>query len=132
MIIKNYEDRIAGKNVTSNYDFRLIHKSGNQLKLHFVPETVNIHGKPAIIGTVKEISSAKKYEAKLIEEKERAEKATQSKSFFLAGISHEIRNQMNSISGIADVLSETKLSNEQKEFVDILKLSGNNLIKYYK
>jgi len=35
---------------------------------------------------------------------------------------------MNSISGIADVLSETELSDEQKEYCDIIKLSGNNLL----
>jgi len=127
-IVQNHDDRIEGKEVPSNYEFKLIHKSGKPVDVAFCAKKVNVHGKPAIIGTIKEISSAKKYEAKLIEEKERAEKATQSKSYFLAGISHEIRNQMNSISGIADVLSETELSNEQKEYVDILKLSGNNLL----
>jgi len=127
-VVTNYEKRISGKKVTSNYEFSLLTKDKKQVEITFCAKTAEIHGKPAIIGTIKEVTNTKKYEEKLIEEKNRAESATKSKSYFLAGISHEVRNQMNSISGIAEELSETQLSTEQKEFVDIIKLSGSNIL----
>jgi PAS domain S-box-containing protein len=127
-IVTNYKKRISGKKVPSNYEFSLLTKDKKPVEITFCAKTAEIHGKPAVIGTIKEVTNAKKYEERLIEEKNRAENATKSKSYFLAGISHEIRNQMNSISGIADELSETPLSTEQKEYVDIIKLSGSNIL----
>ena len=47
---------------------------------------------------------------------------------FLAGMSHEIRNQMSSIIGITEVLEETDLSDEQKEYLRVVSVSSNNLL----
>jgi len=52
--------------------------------------------------------------------KDLAEYANQSKSMFLANMSHEIRTPMNSIVGTADLLSYTDLTDEQKEYIQIL------------
>ncbi len=60
--------------------------------------------------------------------KDRAEAATQAKSAFLATMSHEIRSPMNAIVGMADLLSETPLSEEQVEYVAIFRRAGNNLL----
>jgi CheY-like chemotaxis protein/nitrogen-specific signal transduction histidine kinase len=64
----------------------------------------------------------------LIKQKEKAEQATQSKSMFLAGMSHEIRNHMHSIIGISEMIAETKLNAEQKEYFNIINTSGNELM----
>ena len=50
------------------------------------------------------------------------------KSMFLSNISHEIRTPMNGIIGMYNVLKQTKLSKEQIEFLDIINISGQNLI----
>ncbi|RLD53850.1 MAG: hypothetical protein DRJ05_15760, partial [Bacteroidetes bacterium] len=89
---------------------------------------VNLHGKIATIGTLKNVTKQKDYEKELIKSKEEAEKATLSKSMFIAGVSHEIRNHMNSIIGISDVLAETTLNQEQTDFLDVIQVSGNNLL----
>jgi len=60
--------------------------------------------------------------------KDLAEHANESKSMFLANMSHEIRTPMNSIVGIADLLSSTHLSEEQKEYTTILKESSAHLL----
>lgn len=61
--------------------------------------------------------------------KEAAESANQAKSEFLANMSHEIRTPLNAVIGLAHVLSRTQpLTSRQKEFIDTLRSSGDNLL----
>ena len=56
------------------------------------------------------------------------ERATQAKSEFLARMSHEIRTPMNALLGTAELLWETELSGEQREYVRVCRASGDNLL----
>ncbi|MFO8054130.1 MAG: ATP-binding protein [Bacteroidales bacterium] len=60
--------------------------------------------------------------------REKAEEATRSKSRFLANMSHEIRTPLNGIIGMADLLKDTPLSEEQIEYLDIITSSGESLL----
>ena len=62
------------------------------------------------------------------EDKIDAIEANKAKSYFLANMSHEIRTPMNGIIGFAELLKNTKLTDEQQEYVSIIEKSSDNLL----
>ncbi len=81
------------------------------------------------IGIERDITGTKNHEIELAEAKLAAEKADRAKSEFLANMSHEIRTPMNGILGMADVLSESALCEDERKCVDTIRDSGQALLK---
>ncbi len=81
-----------------------------------------------LVCLVADITDVMHREADLEEARAKAESANRAKSAFLANMSHEIRTPMNGVVGMADLLCETALSDEQRLFAETIKSSGEALL----
>lgn len=85
----------------------------------------NLYG---IGGIASDITERFLYGMHLIEAKSKAEMAEQLQEQFLANMSHEIRTPMNGIIGMTNILLNTSLNDEQKDFVGVIKKSSDSLL----
>lgn len=103
----------------THFRIKIIEKQRKNLSAQVAEKTADLNT---------EIAEHMKTEKELEKAITKAEEANKAKSSFLASMSHEIRTPLNSIIGIADLLKETELDDEQGEYVHIFESSGEILL----
>lgn len=79
--------------------------------------------------TARDITPRKQAEDDLRSAKEAAEAGSQAKSDFLANISHEFRTPMNGILGMTELILDTEINPEQREYLEMVKTSADSLLR---
>jgi two-component system, sensor histidine kinase and response regulator len=108
-------------------DFRL--RDGRVVPTLISAVQSEIDGAPCIISITRGIFRIKQAEQELIAAREDALAASRAKSEFLSSMSHEIRTPLNAILGMADLLLETPLNDEQRRYLATMTDNGNTLLE---
>jgi two-component system sensor histidine kinase/response regulator len=111
--------------------YRMHHEDGTWHWMESNGQVVerDAEGEPQrMVGIMSDISPRMAIEDALRDAKEKAEQATRAKSEFLATMSHEIRTPLNGVLGMTEVLLKTSLRDEQRDYTETIRTSGQLLL----
>ena len=115
------------KSATLRLRFRC--KDGSEQPVLISALNLELQGQLCCLTISREISDLKMTQRELVAAREAALAASRAKSEFLSSMSHEIRTPMNSILGMADLLMETELDDEQRRYLSTVISNGHALLE---
>jgi PAS domain S-box-containing protein len=118
----------VGAAIGKTLELHAIRKDGTEINVSLSLSAVYLQQAWHATGILRDTTDKKHAEEELLRAKDAAESANRLKSEFLANMSHEIRTPMNGVIGMTELLMDTELSLEQREFVHAVKSSAEALM----
>ncbi|WP_425617019.1 response regulator [Anatilimnocola sp. NA78] len=110
-----------------SWEKEFFHKAGHRVPV-LIGVTMLSHAKQECICFALDITSQKQTERDLKLAKELADQASRAKSQFLANMSHEVRTPMNAVIGLTELVLNTPLESQQREYLQLVLQSGEGLL----
>ena len=140
--IEEFNKNGSGNAVGRILELEAIRKDGSEFPIEIALAALNRNGAWWAIAIVRDITERRQNQKDLLRSKQElentirhaerlaveAQQANSAKSDFLANMSHEIRTPMNGIIGMADLLSETTLSRDQREYLGSIRKSADTML----
>ena len=113
-----------------NREWTYVHKDGHHLPIQLSVNTIRDAkgGLLGYLGIAQDMTERNRQERILRHAKGAAEAASAAKSMFLANMSHEIRTPMNAVLGVAHLLADTPLDDDQRQLLAKLQIAGRSLL----
>lgn len=125
LVQNNYEKRLAGKDVPSSYEWRMLHKDGSRVFVNMSVRLINYLGGIASIGTLKDITQSKKLQADLVRQKNLLTGAAEASNILLteADFNKAISKTLSILGEKTSVDRVYLFKNSYDEKTDILYMS---------
>jgi PAS domain S-box-containing protein len=122
-------DQLTKTGEVRNLEVAFRMKDGSERPMLLSGAIVDVYGRLCCLTISREISDLKMTQRELVAAREQALAASRAKTEFLSSMSHEIRTPMNAILGMADLLMETDLGDEQRRYLGTVISNGNALLE---
>ena len=117
-----------GKEASFEFRYRTPAGKVHWVYLHSTPLRSETGETTGHVGSVEDITDRKTAELELTRARDDAVESGRQKSRFLANMSHEIRTPMNGVIGMTNLLLDTQLTEEQRDFADAIRNSAEGLL----
>jgi PAS domain S-box-containing protein len=126
--LRRFLDTGDGPVLNSRIEIEGLHRDGHSFPVELAIWDIRAGDGYCFNAFIHDITERKRAEREMEEARTNALEASRMKSEFLANMSHEIRTPMNGVIGMTQLLLDTELSAEQKEFTDTIRASGEALL----